>query len=806
MSCEPSPSNLGAGAASEYGGIGEFIGESNLSLKHLIGLVFLLGFVSASDAPPANLSVERGEFKSTLTFTGELRAVERVTISGPRAWRTRNLVITYLAPEGSQVKPGDVLVEFDTTELEARRLELEQSREDARLTIAQTKADIESQRQDLLLSLAQNEKNLKVAKLYIGIDRQLIPAADAEQYQYDYNTSQVNVEKAKEKLATLENTEKAQLQVVKLDFEQADLDMQRIQAAIDKLTIRAPSPGLVVYADNRTRAGKVQVGDSIFAGSPVINLPNMSKMEIDAYIYDADFPLLQGGEQAEVILDAVPDRVFKGHVRSISESAQPRDFRSQLKAFVAKVLLDDADPSVMKPGMTARVRIPIVRKDVTIVPREAIQLEADGSAFVQTAGSKVRVPVKFIDASDTQVAVDADLSAGQQLQPSPTDTQKIASAKTTDWIKIERDDFRFFVSGSGTVEAEREASIGPPAISQGHGWHFRIVSLVPEGTEVEPGDPLVGFDPTDTLNELRDERASLQTVREQVEKKKASEQLTLKDLELQLEQSKVQNEKAQNKLIEARQFESNLEVKQAEYEAEFAKTQVELLQKKLDFVKESSRLQFQLLDDQIRLHESRIKRDETSLEQLSVKAPIGGVVIYTTNWRNEKKEVGSDVFRMEQVLSIPDLDTLMIRGQVSEVDAGRVAVGQAVSVELDALPDQVFEGHIKEIGTIFRRASFDRPLKVLDVTVKLDDADPHAMRPGMVAKLEIISHEFQDVLAVPLSAVRVEDGQSYVWVRKGERTEKRAVQLGEDNGLVAVVKKGLEEGEEIAARPPGEKL
>lgn len=782
-----------------------YVKERIVNLKHLIGLVGLTGLIGFSwpaDAPPENLSVSKGDFNSTLTFTGELRAVNRMTISGPRAWRTRDLVITYLAPEGSEVKPGDVLAEFDTTELEARQLELEQSLEDARVTIAQTKADIESQRQDLLLSLAQNEKDRKVAELFIGIDPQLIPAADAEQYQYDFNTASVNVDKAKEKLVTLAKTEKAQLQVVQLDFEQANLDMQRIQAAIDKLTIRATAPGLVVYADNRTRAGKVQVGDSVFAGSPVINLPNMSKMEVEAYIYDADFPLLKRGAQAEVILDAVPDRVFKGHVESISESAQPRDFRSQLKAFVANVLLDDADTSVMKPGMTARVRIPFVRKDVTLVPRVAIQLDTDGSAFVQLAGSQTRVPVELIDAGESEAVVKGDLTPGQELQPSPTNIREVATSRDTEWIKIDRDDFRFFVAGSGTIEAEREASIGPPSISRRHGWRFRIISLTPEGTEVEPGDPLVAFDPTETLNDLREERASLQTVREQVEKKKASEQITLKDLELQLEQAKVQDEKAKNKLIEAREFESNLEVKQAEYEAEFAEQQVKLLQKKLDFVKESNRLQFQLLDDQISLHQNRIKLGESALELLSIKAPIGGVVIYTTNWRNEKKEVGSDVFRMEQVLSIPDLSTLMIQGQVSEVDAGRVTLGQPVSVILDALPDHTYQGHIKEIGTIFRRASFDRPLKILDVKVELDDPDPQVMRPGMVAKLEIISHEFQDVLAVPLSAVKVEDGQSYVWVRQGDKTEKRAVQLGDDNGLVAVVKQGLKEGEEVAARPP----
>ena len=769
-------------------------------MNRFLPLFLFVGLITAADPLDRDrLVVEQREFVKTLTLTGELRAVDRLTVNTPRIRRTRNLVISYLAPEGARVRQGDVLVEFDVSELETRRLELEQNVEDARIKIAQTKADIESRRQDLLLTEAQSKKNLDVAQLYIGIDPQLIPAADAEKYQYDYAQAQVELTKARERLGTLAETEQAQLQVVQLDFEQADLELKQIISEMEKLTVKAPGPGLVVYADNPTRAGKFQVGDSVWGGAPVVYLPNMNALEIEAFAYDPDFPSLAEGMHAEIMLDAIPKRAFPGHIESIAESAQPREFRSQLKAFSVIVRMDAADEDEMKPGMTARVHVPVTRRDALVVPRAAILTEGDGTNLVRTVGGKT-IPVTVLDASATEASVSGDLKSGDQLLPGNSDIATGGISANVAWSRAEKDSFRFFVSGSGTVEAKQQVAVGPPGSA--HGWRFKIMNLVPEGTQVQPGDLLVAFDPTETDNHLREERANLQKVLEELEKTKASEELNLKDLEIQIEDARVLDEKASNKLTQAREFESNLQVKAAEFEARFAALRLQLLEKKLVFVKESTRLQLQILEDRKKLHEYRIQSSKDTLEELTVEAPLPGVVIYETNWRNEKKQIGSDVFRTEKVLSLPDLSSLMIQGQVSEVDAGRLREGQEVEVTVDALPDRIFLGKLRTIGTIFRRASFDRPVKVLDMTVEFNDQNLQILRPGMVAKIEIIENRFRDVLAVPLSAIQVQDGQPYLWVRQEKQMEKRPVHLGENNGIVGIVLDGLKEGEEFASRAP----
>ena len=96
---------------------------------------------------------------------------------------------------------------------------------------------------------------------------------------------------------------------------------------------------------------------------------------------------------------------------------------------------------------------------------------------------------------------------------------------------------------------------------------------------------------------------------------------------------------------------------------------------------------------------------------------MAGTVVYTTNSRNEKKQVGSEVRRLEQVIELPDLTTLVVQGQIAEVDSGRVRIGQKAEVLLDAVPNEILRGRIVELGRIFNRISYQRPGRVLKVKI-----------------------------------------------------------------------------------------
>ncbi|GAB4117047.1 MAG: hypothetical protein Kow001_17490 [Acidobacteriota bacterium] len=750
-------------------------------------------------ARSAAVRVERKVLTRILTLTGDLEAVDKVTVTAPGLVYQGNHRISHMVPEGSRVKPGDILIEFDRSELTTRRLEVERSREEARIKLAQTEAEIESRRQDLLLALAGAERTFRNAQLLAGLDPSLLPAADVERYRYDFDRARIELEKVQRQLATLDATALADLKVARLALEKAEMNLRQIDQDLDRLTLRATAPGIVMYADHPGRTGKIQVGDTTWRGQILLEIPDSSRLRVRAWAYDADYPFLRVGDRAQIVLDAVPDRVYTGRIADLAETATNRDNHSRLRAFQVQVPLDATAPAVMKPGMTARVRIPVAGPEALVVPREAVGVAADGTPYVVPAsGPQRRIPIRILEASEMEVAFEGEVAPGEALRTPAADTAPARSGNTQ-WLRLEKSSYVFSVAGSGIVEARNSVALGPPPVP--NMWQYKIVALAPEGTEVEPGSLLVAFDPTEVQRQLLDEESWLRKVREEIERTRATQDLNLKDLEVQLEEARVEDERARSKLTQAREFESHLKVRQAEHDAEFAARRVEILARKLEQVRRQAELQLQILEDRRRLHEHRIQDWRRSLESLQVKAPSRGLVVYETNWRNEKKQIGSSVFRLENVVSLPDLDSLVIRGQVAEVDAGRVHLGQEVLASFDALPGKELRGRVLGIGNMFRPASPDRPLKVLEVVVGLEPQDVRGLRPGLAARLQLITARFEGVVAVPLTAVQAENGRTWVQVRRGDTTERREIRLGDDNGVLAVVEQGLEAGTEIAVRP-----
>ena len=266
------------------------------------------------------------------------------------------------------MQPGDLLAQFDIAELISERLELEKKREDARIQIAQKQAEQEIEELDLLLNLARADKSYRVARLYADIEPQLLARSEAERYRFDADQSQLEIEKAMERLQSREASARADLNVVQLEYDQAELELRRIRGDIKRMSIRASSPGVVLYGDN-TEGEKVQVGDGVFRGWPVLILPNMDRLVVAARVFDTDFSLLREGYGSGSHLRCCPSRSFKAEVYGLPEFAKPIHRRSELNVFGVEFALLERDLSLMKPGMTARVRVPISYGSGLVVDR-----------------------------------------------------------------------------------------------------------------------------------------------------------------------------------------------------------------------------------------------------------------------------------------------------------------------------------------------------------------------------------------------------------------------------------------------------
>jgi HlyD family secretion protein len=201
-------------------------------------------------------------------------------------------------------------------------------------------------------------------------------------------------------------------------------------------------------------------------------------------------------------------------------------------------------------------------------------------------------------------------------------------------------------------------------------------------------------------------------------------------------------------------------------------------------------------DDQISDARAQVERAQAALEQAqltleraTLRAPFDGVVARVNVSADEMAPVGLPA------ITLLDTSRLQVATSVDELDVGRLAVGQAAQVTLDALPDVTLTGTVKSIAPA---ATFDQgSIVTYDVIITLDPTDA-PVRADMTANVTVVVEELTDVLTIPLWVVRVDrtTGQTYVNQEIGDRIERVDVTLGVRYEGVAQVLAGLSEGDE----------
>lgn len=189
--------------------------------------------------------------------------------------------------------------------------------------------------------------------------------------------------------------------------------------------------------------------------------------------------------------------------------------------------------------------------------------------------------------------------------------------------------------------------------------------------------------------------------------------------------------------------------------------------------------------------EAEVERLELQVEFGEIRAPVDGVVTARLI------EIGNNVSVNERVFTVANMDLLVVRPGVSEMNLTGLDVGQQVDVSLDVYPNQTFQGTIRRIFP-----SVDAASRLFTVEVELLQIDGQpTIRPGFLARTQFATDDLKNVLTIPIEAVTERDGQSHVFVLTGseDQVELREVKLGAQQDGYAVILSGLEEGEKVAA-------
>ena len=150
---------------------------------------------------------------------------------------------------------------------------------------------------------------------------------------------------------------------------------------------------------------------------------------------------------------------------------------------------------------------------------------------------------------------------------------------------------------------------------------------------------------------------------------------------------------------------------------------------------------------------------------------------------------------------------MLVNAEVREVDIHKIREDLPATVLVDAYPEARFQGIVSSIGVLAeKRTTVKSPEKYFHVTIAIQEHDDR-LRPGMTAKVDILSDEVSNVLLVPLHAIFEKEGRKYCYVSVGDGYDLREVSLGIQNEDFAEIKEGLTEGEEVCLiEPPANRV
>lgn len=386
--------------------------------RKFIPLVLTVFMACGEDSgPPVELyTVRQGEFINSVTETGELEAVNATVIQAPNiSWRFGALKVMSLVEDGTEVKEGDTLIQFDANEVHKSISEAQ-----AELEIAQAELRKASVKQ--ASDIEELEANLKIARLNHRISQLKLEQSefeaeiDRKRIELDLDKSSIALEKAVQEVENKKRIHFQELSKLELKVKQAQSKLEEANETLEKLEVKAPFPGIAIIRRNWSTNQKFQVDDQAYPGWPMIGLPDLSSMKAQIMINEVDVSKIQTGQEVLVRMDAFPENTFKGHVTEVAALGRNKSRDSKVKVFDVVAVIDEKTDQLM-PGMTVSAEIIVERiPDVIYVPIDAIFIrEGKSIVYVRDGGEYEPREVVTGPENENYVIVENGLSPDEQV-------------------------------------------------------------------------------------------------------------------------------------------------------------------------------------------------------------------------------------------------------------------------------------------------------------------------------------------------------------------------------------------------------
>lgn len=358
-----------------------------LCKRFLISLYVVIGLTACAEEKQTLpvYDVQSREFEVTVPAFGELESEQAELITAPGR---KAMTISWLAEENSFVKKGDIVAKFDPDKLikDSRTEELE-------MFILQ---------QDIVKSQAQQRQQLS------DIDAEQQMVNEEFQFTDKFAIDDVRLYSKLEIIDTLQNRDFLTAKDSFLEWKEGSIDRQtdsaidvltikeqghknkydQHQSALNQLEVIAPYDGLLVYEKN-WRGEKASIGQTVFPGTTLAKLPNLEKLQAKLYVLASEAIGLEKKQQVEIRLNALPNTILTGEVKTVSGFPRSIERRNPIKYYELTVSVESRPDLSLQPGkkVTATIMVKSAQQQL-VVPVQAIHhLEGENFVYLQKNGN-----------------------------------------------------------------------------------------------------------------------------------------------------------------------------------------------------------------------------------------------------------------------------------------------------------------------------------------------------------------------------------------------------------------------------------
>ncbi|MDD5184284.1 MAG: hypothetical protein PHS84_03375 [Paludibacter sp.] len=369
----------------------------NYPLKLSIFLLILLFSCKSREKKELpTYTVTKTDFEDFLTIDGLVEPVQSTTFGCPR---NSDGYITYIIEDGAYVKDSEVVCIIDDKDLKQRYDESLVNLETAKAELNKTKANLDLQYALMEAQVKNNAAETDIANLDSAQIKYLSPV-QRKIKELELEIVSIEKHKLEKKLKSLAIINQSELKKTEFQIQRLTNDIKSSKEQLDGLVVRSTRSGMASRAMHYS-GRKVQIGDNVWNGMAVVNIPDLTKMKVKIIASENDCKRIDENDAVEYIFDAMPKNKAWGKIVKKSPVGQPVKQNSKVKIFEIEASIDTAK-MLPGPDLTTKCKVILKRiKDTIVIPQITI-FEQDSMKVVYVKKSDKYEMRQIITGSSSQ--------------------------------------------------------------------------------------------------------------------------------------------------------------------------------------------------------------------------------------------------------------------------------------------------------------------------------------------------------------------------------------------------------------------